>query len=130
MTDDGQDLYVAQLLAILAMWASKISSVTLRWRIERNSRRGSWSLRTSMAVALLWGPVCIALTALQCQTPAWKYMGETSCQHGHNMLIAVITLNMATDVYLGLAPLPLIAVLQMPLGRKVRTMILLALRLL
>lgn len=113
------------------MWASKLSTVTLRWHIERNSAsRLSWSFKSSLAIAFVWGPVCLALMALQCQLPAWRHMEETTCERGGRMQVVVVALNMASDVWLSLAPIPLIMALQIPMGRRIRTIVLLALRLL
>jgi hypothetical protein len=125
-------VYAAQLLGIMAMWAAKLSSVGLGWRIESNSGgRSFWSFKVSLLVAGIWGAICLLLLAFQCPQPAWKLMGlaADACPKSGIMQYAVIALNMATDVWLAFAPLHLIWALKMPYERKIRIMLLLSSRL-
>lgn len=114
------------------MWAAKLSSVALTWRTESNSGgRSFWGAKVPLPVAGLWGIICLLLLAFQCPKPAWEHMGlaAPACPNGGAMQYAVIGLNMATDIWLALSPLPLIWALKMPNDRKFRIMLLLSLRL-
>lgn len=114
------------------MWAAKLSSVGLSWRMESNSgSRSFWGSKVPLLIAGLWGLICLLLLAFQCSQPAWEHMGlpAHACPNGGTMQYAVIGLNMATDIWLAFAPLPLIWALKMQTGRKIRLMLLLSLRL-
>lgn len=56
-------------------------------------------------------------------------LATDACPNGAIMQYAVVALNMATDVWLALAPLHLIWTLKMPYERKIRIMLLLSSRL-
>lgn len=106
-------LYAARMLGIGAIWAAKLSAAALHWGVEFNSTaRLSSVLKISFTVAVLWGPVCLGLTATQCL--------QSGCKgHGREEL-AVVVLNMASDVWLALAPLRLVSKLNVPVAKKIR----------
>ena len=112
------------------MWAAKISTAMLHWRIERNGHTLSTRLKISVAIALIWGLVSVFLIAFQCSPPApWTHFGS-SCTTSGPTQYTVIALNMASDVWLALAPLPTLSQLQTTWDRKRRVMCLLGMRLL
>ena len=114
------------------MWAAKLSSVALSWRTESKSGgRSLWSNKIPLPIAGTWGLICIFLIAFQCPQPAWERMGlgPSVCPDGGTLQYVVAVLNMATDIWLALAPLPLIWGLKMPNERKFRIMLLLSSRL-
>lgn len=100
--------------------------------MEANSGgRSLWTIKIPLLVAGAWGLICVLLLAFQCPRPAWEHMGlgASACPNGGTLQYLVAVLNMATDIWLALAPLPLIWALKMPNDKKFGVMLLLSLRL-
>ena len=114
------------------MWAAKLSGVGLSWRMESHSGgRSFWSFKVPLLIAGIWGLICLLLLALQCPQPVWEHMSLAAyaCPNGGPVQYAVILLNMASDIWLAFAPLPLIWALKMSNQKKFRIMLLLSSRL-
>jgi len=124
-----QYVYAAQLVGVLAIWAAKVSTATLHWRIERDSGNLRLRIKMSFGIAAIWGVVSLALIAFQCPPPTpWTRLGSSCSAYGPTQY-TFIGLNIASDMWLALAPLSTIHGLQMPLARRRRVMFVLALRL-
>ncbi|KAK3045671.1 hypothetical protein LTR09_012771 [Extremus antarcticus] len=122
-------VYAAQLVGVLAIWAAKVSTATLHWRIERDSGNLRLRIKMSFGIAAIWGVVSLALIAFQCPPPTpWTRLGSSCSAYGPTQY-TFIGLNIASDMWLALAPLSTIHGLQMPLARRRRVMFVLALRL-
>ncbi|KAF2718172.1 hypothetical protein K431DRAFT_315163 [Polychaeton citri CBS 116435] len=130
VNDTMKLVLTSQLVGIAALWTAKLSSATLRWRIESNSSKNlSWNCKITLGVAAVWGPLCLLLTAFQCQSPAWAKMSSTTCTTNATMQYTVIAFNAASDIWFAIDPLPLVYALQMKLAKRLRIMLLMASRL-
>lgn len=110
------------------MWAAKISIAMLHFRIERRTHSLSMRLKVSFGVAAAWGIVSLFLIAFQCAPPAPWTKFATTCPPSGPTQYTVIALNMASDMWLAVAPLSTVYQCQMPWDRKRRIMLLLASR--
>jgi hypothetical protein len=109
---------------------AKISIAMLHWRIERSGNALSLRLKVSFGIVAVWGIAAIFLVAFQCPPPSpWSHL-STGCSIYGPVQYTVIALDMASDIWLAIAPLSMITRLSMPRGARRRIMLLLALRLL
>ncbi|THC94027.1 hypothetical protein EYZ11_006499 [Aspergillus tanneri] len=110
--------YTAQLLFILVLSLSKISTVNLILSINPSERIQQCCLITQIGVGL-WTLFALFGLAFQCSPPYWEY-SATRCVGNGAILYPVTITNMVLDAAVVVIPVVMLWNVQMPKIRRVK----------